>query len=197
MMHLNELKQEFKKLTHLSKHKRMLELCALLTDYFQENEMKPVVVGGLSVEIYTRNNYTTQDIDIITDGREQFDKLLTRELGFIKEGRSWYNKELELSIEIPDNYLDGSYDKVISMQLESGRNIFVIGIEDIIIHRLESAMISHKENPEWSDDYDWAKRMFEIHKFDRDLIDLDYLQHASSDIDVIKIVKNWMDENDV
>ena len=192
MMHLSELKKEFAKLVHLSKHERMLELCALLTDYFQGKGIRPVVVGGLSVEIYTRNNYTTQDIDMIMDGRDQLGELLINEFNFKKEGRSWYHKELEISIEIPANFLEGSQELVIQMQLESGRNIFVIGIEDIIIHRLESAVVSHRDNPEWSDDYDWAKRMFEIHKLDQNLMDINYLQHASADKDVISIIKKWM-----
>lgn len=191
-MHLNNLKLEFEKLVKLPKHVRMLEVCSLLTEYFHEYGIKPVVVGGLSVEIYTRNNYSTYDIDIITDGRDKINQLLTEELGFKQKGRSWYNPNLEISIEIPGNYLEGSYDKVMNIQLESGRNIFVIGVEDIIIHRLESAVSAHPEHPEWSDDYDWAKRMFEIHKDDPEILDLEYLQEASSDVVVINIIKNWL-----
>ncbi|WP_067725081.1 DUF6036 family nucleotidyltransferase [Oceanobacillus damuensis] len=143
MIPLNELKDRFDKLKHLSKHERMVHVCGLLAAYFQKDNIQPIIVGGLSVEIYTRNNYTTYDIDLVTDGRDQFDKLLTNELGFTKEGRSWYHEELEISIEIPDNYLEGSKDKVIEMELENELVIYVIGVEDIIIHRLESAIVSH------------------------------------------------------
>lgn len=191
MIQLIELKQAFNELKHLSKHERMVQLCALLTAYFQKDNIHPIVVGGLSVELYTRNNYTTYDIDLIADGRDKFDKLLTEELKFIKKGRSWYHQTLEISIEIPDNYLEGSYEKVIEIELENGLFIHVIGIEDLIIHRLESAIVSHPNNPEWSDDYDWAKRMFEIHRDDREIMDLDYLLNTSKKAQVDHIVKKW------
>lgn len=192
MTQLTELKQEFINLVHLSKQERMLELSALLTEYFKSDGIKPIIVGGLSVEIYTRGNYTTYDIDFITDGYNQFDALLTKELGFNKEGRSWYHKGLELSLEIPDNYLEGNPDKVIKIELASGRSIYVIGIEDIIIHRLESALVSQPENPDWTDDYEWAERMFHIHKPDPDIMDLDYLIAASAKANVDQIIREWL-----
>lgn len=104
MIRLSELKAEFSKLNLLSKHERMLELCGLLTSYLSESKITPIIVGGLSVEIYTRNHYTTQDIDLISDGRAQIDSLLTEELGFKREGRVWYHEKLELSLEIPGNF---------------------------------------------------------------------------------------------
>lgn len=78
------------------------------------------------------------------------------------------------------------------MELESGRSIFVIGVEDIIIHRLESAIFSQPENPDWTDDYEWEKRMFKIHRMDAEIMDLAYLTEASKTADVDHIIKNWM-----
>ncbi|MEC5424541.1 hypothetical protein QGM71_13655 [Virgibacillus sp. C22-A2] len=192
MIQLNELKREFTKLIHLPMHERMLELCGLLTAYFQNDNINPIIVGGFSVEIYTRNNYTTYDIDLITDGREKFNSLLTNELGFKKEGRSWYHEELELAIEIPSNFLEGNIEKVMRVELESGRCISVIGIEDIIIHRLESAIATHPDHPDWTDDFEWAERMFEIHKSDTNIMDTDYLLKASSEARVENIIRKWM-----
>lgn len=164
----------------------MLEMAALLTRYFEKDGIRPIIVGGLSVEIYTRGNYTTYDIDLITDGHQQFDRLLTEELEFQKEGRSWYHEGLELSIEIPSNFLEGNQDKVIRIELASGRPIYVLGIEDIIIHRLESAVVSHPDNP------DWTERMFKIHKSDVDLMDLDYLLKAAKEVGVDSFIHKWL-----
>ncbi len=196
MTRLNELKRGFSKLITLDKHERMLELCGLLTAYFEKDGIRPVIVGGLSVEIYTRNNYTTYDIDLITDGRQQFDVLLTNTLDFIKEGRSWYHEQLELAVEIPGNFLEGSKEQVICIELKSGKYIYVIGIEDIIIHRLESAVVSQPKNPEWTDDYDWAKRMFRIHQHDTATMDLRYLMKAAHDARVAHIVTKWLEAGD-
>ncbi|UJL46850.1 hypothetical protein KFZ58_02545 [Virgibacillus sp. NKC19-16] len=68
----------------------------------------------------------------------------------------------------------------------------MIGIEDIIIHRLESAIVSHPNNPDWTDDYEWAKRMFHIHKADSAIMDVEYLMDASSEVGVDHIIRKWM-----
>ena len=113
MTRQNNMKNEFDKLVLLSKHERMIEVVALLTERLKSDGILPIIVGGLSVEIYTRGNYTTYDIHLIADGRIKIDEILVGELGFKKEGRAWYHSNLEISIEIPSNYLEGSEDKVI------------------------------------------------------------------------------------
>jgi len=158
----------------------------------RRNSTQRVYSAQTAIEIYTRGNYTTFDIDFVTDGHDHFDVLLTKELGFKKEGRSWYHKGLELSIEIPANYLEGDPNKIIEVKLASGRSIYVIGIEDIIIHRLESALVSQPKNPEWTDDYEWAERIFHIHKSDLDIMDLDYLKIAAKKANVDQIIDAWL-----
>lgn len=194
MIQLNELKREFDALINLPRHEKMLTFCALITAFFEKDSIKPIIVGGLSIEVYTRNNYTTFDIDLIMDGRGKLDDLLIYELGFTKEGRSWYHKRLELSIEIPGNFLEGNKDKVMQMKLESGKYVYLIGIEDIIIHRLESAIVSQPKNPDWTDDYEWAKRMFEIHKSDTEIMDKEYLLQASRVAQVDTIISDWLEQ---
>src|SRR5690625_7841733 len=132
MTRLIELKKEFAKLGHFAKHERMLELCGLLTVHFKEDKIKPIIVGGLSVEIYMRNNYMTHDIDLITDGRHQFARLLINEVGVRKEGRSSYEEGFELIIEIPFNYLEGEYNKMIRKQLILDRYVLEREIERVI-----------------------------------------------------------------
>lgn len=195
MTRINKLRANLNKLKTFAKHERMIELTALLTEYFKRSDINPIIVGGLSVEIYTRQNYSTYDIDLVSSGWDQFDELLTKELGFEKSGRGWYHEELEISIEIPSNSLDGNLDKVVRVELPSGRHINVIGIEDIIIHRLESASISFPKTPEWSDDYMWAKNMFLTHKDDENIMDIDYLLDEASKIKIGHIIKGWLKED--
>lgn len=166
----------------------------MLTQYFEKENIHPIIAGGLSVKLYTRENYSTYDIDLVTDGRDKLNKLLTKQLGFKKAGRNWYHSELEIAIEIPSNSLEGSEDKVIRMELENGKFINVIGIEDIIIHRLESANVSHLKNLEWSDDYGWARRMFRIHKDDENIMDKEYLMNEAEKVNLKDVIKEWMEE---
>lgn len=46
------------------KFEKMLQTTAILTKLFEQEKLKPIIVGGLAVEIYTRSEYTTSDIDI-------------------------------------------------------------------------------------------------------------------------------------
>lgn len=179
-------------LNELSPHHKMLEIVSIITKKFEYKNIKPVIVGGLSVEIFTKNNYTTRDIDLVSDGREDIEKFLIDELNFIKEGRGWYNEDMELAIEIPSNNLEGSIEKIIKLKLTAEKFVYVIGLEDIIIHRLESAVATNKNNPDFTDDYEWAKRMFDIHAGSQGLIEMNYLASASKDSIVKKILNTWI-----
>lgn len=190
MDHQNDFKKHLPDLLKLNKHDRMLEFVAILTKRLSHKNIQPIIVGGLSVEIYTRGNYTTYDIDLISDGRGTINDILINEYGFQKEGRSWYHKELELALEIPSNFLEGSEEKVFEIETFGGESIFVIGLEDIIIHRLESAVVSQPLNPEWSEDYDWAHRMFLTYK-NTDFLDFNYLIKAAKEAKVDFIIKQW------
>ena len=108
-----------------------------------------------------------------------------------KMGRSWFHRELEISVKIPANYLDGSEERVIELELPNKLKVYVIGLEDIIIHRLESATVTSRENPNWTEDYEWAKRMFDTHINTGGLIDKHYISKASSDVLVKKIISEW------
>ncbi len=61
MTRLRKLKEGFIKLTSFEKHERMIELIALITEYFEQDKIQPIIVGGLSVEIYTRQSKRTNE----------------------------------------------------------------------------------------------------------------------------------------
>jgi hypothetical protein len=187
MITIEDLKKELDLIKDKPKFQKMLDFASILTSFFKQENIKPIVVGGLSVEIYTRNDYTTHDIDFVSSGWHRFDEVLG-EIGFTRTEREWYHAEAELAIEVPDDCLDGDYDKVIELQLPNGRNLYVIGIEDIIIHRLEG--IFHQE-PENDVDYEWAMRMFLIHKDDN--IDMGYLIESAKKTKTYHILEKWLD----
>lgn len=184
---IEDLKVELERIKDKPKFYKMLDFASALTEYFETKDIQPIVVGGLSIEIYTRDDYHTHDIDFVSEGWEIFNEILTQ-LGFIKVEREWYHTDAELAIEVPSNFLEGSYDKVYKLLLPNGRKLYVIGIEDIIIHRLEG--ISWKPHPEDDEDYEWAKRMFLIHQEEN--IDMDYLIEMAKKTNTFKLIQGWL-----
>jgi hypothetical protein len=149
--------------------KRMTLTMGILTEIFEANGLKPIIVGGLAVELYTQSEYTTTDIDFILDHRNKAGEILAK-LGFEKRigERYWYHPELALAIEIPDSVLAGDLNKLTLYELDNGTKIYLIGIEDLILDRLR-ACIYWKSNS----DCEWAERLFALH---HEWMDFDYLQ---------------------
>ena len=181
-------KERLKGLKGKERFQVMTETVSSLTKLLEPHEVTPVVVGGLAVEIYTRGQYTTVDIDLVMQRRDLADDILSK-LGFVKEGRHWYNPELMVAIEIPGSILEGAdSNKVTKIVLENGRHIFVIGIEDIILDRLRACV--HWQS---SSDCEWGLRMLKVHL---ESLDIDYMEkmaeadHESS----LEKLKEWLNE---
>ena len=137
----------------------------------------------MSVETYTISDYTTGDIDLVLAGRDKTNEVLL-DLGFERHGRNWFHNELEIAVEIPDNLLDGNYDKIITMKLSNQKKIYVVGIEDVISDRLRLCI--HWKSTE---DCEWGYRLFFIH---REELDLDYLKEKATKDLTIDRLNEWM-----
>lgn len=102
---------------------------------------KPIVVGGSAVLVYSLGGHLTQDIDvIISDNHRQLVREVLSQFGFenISGQRHWYHKEMDLALEMPGDILAGSMDKTTTIEVENGE-VYLIGIEDILIDRLCAA----------------------------------------------------------
>jgi hypothetical protein len=166
LISIQEAKSALTALSGRDKFERMLHTAAILTDLLMERGIKPIIVGGLSVEIYTMNGYTTQDLDFVMSGYEQAADLLS-ELGFERVGKDWVHPAIGVSLEIPSSVLAGDYAKVTEFAVGE-RKVYVIGIEDILLDRLRSAV--HWKSGE---DREWGYRLLQLYK---DQLDVDYLQ---------------------
>jgi excisionase family DNA binding protein len=98
----------------------------------------PVIVGGCAVQYYTSGNYATIDIDLV--GASEPVAQVLESWGFLREGRHWYDAEFKFAIEVPGGQLDPhEAARVFGVRVE-GVTAYVIGIEDIIIDRLNACV---------------------------------------------------------
>jgi hypothetical protein len=144
-----------------------MHLMGLITPLLDELGADPaVIVGGQAVEFYTSGSYKTADLDLVMTrddlARELFDRL-----GFVRNGRFHYVPELDIPIEIPSSHLAGSKDRIVKIHTPDGY-CYVIGVEDLIIDRLQAAEF-------WDDtrSREWARFLMASHL---EQLDLDYMR---------------------
>ncbi len=164
MSSMEHHRRALQQLAGRSPYEIMTETAAIFTALVEPHDVIPVVVGGLAVEVYTRGQYTTLDIDLVMQGRDLARDILGQP-GFLQEGRHWYHPELEVALEIPGAVLeDADPGRIIKINLPSGRHLYLIGIEDIILDRLRACI-------RWrsSSDSEWGLRMLKVHYTSLDL----------------------------
>lgn len=153
--------------------KRTLKALAYVTDVLGAFDIRPILVGGQAVEVYTFGSYSTRDIDLVLSGFELAGEVLVA-VGFEPKGlrhSHWYHRELELPIEIPDSHLLGSLDRVTELDVD-GSTVYVIGVEDLILDRLRAGVYWKSTS-----DMEWAKYLLESYIDD---LDLAYLEMESA-----------------
>ena len=105
-----------------------------------------VLVGGALVEFYTSGGYVTGDLDIIGD-RDAIIPLL-ESAGFSKSGRTWWNTDLELVVDIAGRDLRRT-ETIVRVVFE-GFTIPTVSLEDLIVDRLLAATY-------WKSATDWEQ----------------------------------------
>lgn len=127
---------------------RRMWVLAIITQYLAPTGIKPVLVGGGAVEFYTSGGYTTFDIDVIADSQAL--EPVMAELGFTKQGRHWIREDIATAIEAPGASLGSESHRVLEVQIEDMK-VFVVGIEDLIIDRLNAFVHwKSKEDGRWA-----------------------------------------------
>jgi predicted nucleotidyltransferase len=168
--------------------RRRLYVCALVTEALPHSDGLPyVVVGGNALEFYTLGDYTTADVDLVSARRSEIGNIL-ESWGFNRMGRHWYHADLDVAIEVPDDVLAGSEEKITQVEIED-LTVHIIGVEDLIIDRVNAYV-------HWRsiDDGDWAKELMVLYK---DEIDWDYLATAAQTekiLDVLNTLKSAIED---
>jgi len=118
--------------------KRQLLMAALITNLLeQKGKDAPIVIGGCALSYYSREVYFTADIDLAYADREALDTVL-KNIGFVKQGRYWVNEDLKMAIEVPASILVGEDSPIEIVEFGEGLQCRIIGIEDLIIDRLNA-----------------------------------------------------------
>jgi hypothetical protein len=185
-MNIDQAKAAIEKLQNQSKFDKMIGVCALFTELMKHHDLHPVIVGGLAVEIYSRSEYTTSDVDLIFSRRDIADDCFIQ-LGFVKIGRHWLHEKLGVSIEIPNDILDlADRDKVIKMNLSESTYVYVIGLEDIILDRMRACV-------HWTStsDCEWGYRLYLLHQ---ERLDLDYMRMKAEEDLTLELLNRWIAE---
>ena len=165
-MNTNEIIEKIKQTD--SPLKKQLLMVALITRLLeQKGKEVPVVIGGCAMSYYTREVYFTADIDLAYGDREALDTVL-KEIGFMKEGRYWVNEELKMAIEVPASILVGEDSPVEIVELAENLQCKIIGIEDLIIDRLNACKY-------WKSEIDCEMVELLIQKYIKEL-DWNYLE---------------------
>jgi hypothetical protein len=131
---------------------RRLTLVALITKIVRDIGFEPpIIVGGTAVSIYSSNIYATVDVDFISNSEEACKDVLLQ-LGYVKTGKDYYHKDLESLMEFPTrDYCEDSNRFVEYTDPNSEFPVFIIGIEDLILDRVESfSATGDLSSKEWS-----------------------------------------------
>lgn len=152
--------------------KRQLLAVALLSKVLEEKgKSMPTVIGGLALSYYTREVYFTADIDLAYSDRKALDSAL-KEIGFKKRGRYWVNNILSLAIEVPVGVLVSEDSPLEIVELGPGLRCQIIGLEDLIIDRMNACKY-------WKSEIDCEMVELLIRKYIREL-DWEYLRKRAS-----------------
>jgi hypothetical protein len=118
--------------------KRQLLMVGLITKILEEKGKKaPVVIGGCALSYYSREVYFTADIDLAYADKEALDNVLNS-VGFEKKGRYWVHEGLKMAIGVPTFKLSEEEAPVEIVEVGEGLRCVIIGIEDLMIDRLNA-----------------------------------------------------------
>ena len=128
------------------------------------------------------------DVDLVSARRTEIGNLL-ESWGFERTGRHWHHEELDVAIEIPDDVLAGSEDKVIQVEIED-LTVYIIGVEDLIMDRLGAYY--HWRS---TDDGNWARELMVLYRQDIDWAYLKTRAQSAGTLEALIALRNQAEED--
>jgi hypothetical protein len=101
-----------------------------------------IIVGGSAIEVYTRGEYLSGDIDIVAD-RDRLPPVLEA-WGFRHAGRIWYQTDCKIAVDAVRGYdhYRGSLDRTEVVETPYG-TIRIEAVGDAMVRRLISSRYWH------------------------------------------------------
>lgn len=164
---------------------RKLYFMGLLTQEAEKRKVRPIVVGGSAVDFYTEGIYPSHDIDLVSN-RKIIGEILENVFNFKPGGRHWINEQIGLAVEIPGSHLAGDKDKITVIRIRNLK-VYVIGLEDLIIDRLNACV-------HWKSETDCDQARYII-RYYRERLDFGYLEKKAKDEGILKILREFCKEN--
>jgi hypothetical protein len=169
--------------------KRRLFVLGVITSALSPYGVRPILIGGGAVEYYTFGGYTTRDTDLAVADHQRLDEILGR-LGFRRLGRFWMRDDLDSVIEAPAGALAGEEAPLTAVEVD-GLTAFVLGVEDLVIDRLNGFVHWH-----WRADGRWAERLIALHGADMDWA---YLHRRAltegTDVELRRMDRAWREDS--
>lgn len=142
----------------------MIELASYICDNLAKNNIDVVLSGGSCVEIYSRGDYTSYDLDLINRYNETFFKIKSamESLGFKEEGKYFTHEDTSYFIEFPSGPLgvgDAVVNKIETINTKYG-TLKLLTPTDCIKDRL--AAYYHWDDPQSLTQAIWVAQQNEI-----------------------------------
>jgi len=107
------------------KNMTMIELGSYICENLSKNDIEVVLSGGSCVEIYSRGDYTSYDLDLINRYNETFFKIqqVMESLGFTEKGKYFIHTDTKYFIEFPSGPLgvgDAEVKKIDEIRTQYG-----------------------------------------------------------------------------
>jgi hypothetical protein len=151
---------------------RQLLLTGLVTRLLEDRgKPAPVIIGGLALSYYSREVYFTADIDLAYADRDALDSVLGQ-LGFTGRGRYWIHEDLDIAVECPASTLPGEEAPREFVELEAGLHCVIVGLEDLIVDRLNACK-------HWKSEADCETAALLVARY-RDELDWSYLERKAA-----------------
>lgn len=137
---INEARDDLNRIPNtLPLYERMIQVAAVITKlmegHVKESDM-PIIVGGLSMEIYTESEYTTHDIDFVTSASKEMAHYLSA-IGFEHHTRMFQHKRLNVAVDIVDSALDPpDYEGLTKLIVDKDKYVYVQSLESILYDRV-------------------------------------------------------------